>query len=203
MIAVLTGDVINSAGHSPKGWLVELKALLGGIGSNPEDWEIYRGDEFQLRLQAGKALETAVRIKALLKCRKGMDARIGIGLGEETYHTTRVSESNGPAYRESGRVFDRLREEKVHLQLASGNTLTDKGMNLMLKLASHIMDDWSPVSAEAVLKVLQSPEAPQDQIACELGIQQSAVSQRLRRARMDLLEELLSYYSHEYLNALQ
>jgi predicted XRE-type DNA-binding protein len=203
MIAVLTGDVINSAGHPPESWLVDLKFLLGSLGSNPEDWEIYRGDEFQVRLNASKALETAIRIKAQLKCRKGLDVRIGIGLGEESYRAAKVSESNGPAYQASGGVFDRLRDEKLHLQLSSGNTAADTGMNLMLKLASDFMDDWSPVSAEAVLKVLQSPGVSQEQMACELGIQQSAVSQRLSRARLDLLEELLSYYTDQYLKSIR
>nr|WP_245224659.1 sigma factor-like helix-turn-helix DNA-binding protein [Pseudozobellia sp. WGM2] len=57
------------------------------------------------------------------------------------------------------------------------------------------MDDWSPVSAEIVVLALDNPDASQTEIAKRLNIQQSAVSQRQKRARLDLVHQLLAYYS--------
>jgi predicted transcriptional regulator len=65
----------------------------------------------------------------------------------------------------------------------------------MIKLALDFIDDWSPVSAEIVAMALENPNASQQEIAARLDIQQSAVSQRQKRARLDLVQELLTYYS--------
>jgi len=49
--------------------------------------------------------------------------------------------------------------------------------------------------------VLVRPEISQKEIAKKLGIQQSAVSQRFKRARLDLVLDVLSYYK-ELSNAI-
>lgn len=195
MIAVITGDIIDSEKHQASEWLKMLKEYLSKIGNSPVDWEIYRGDEFQLRINQDAALRTAILIKALIKSIKGLDVRMGIGIGEETFKGASVSESNGTAYHRSGRTFELLKEDKLNLTIATGNEFFDTTLNLMLKLALHFMDDWSTVSAEIITLALEHPEASQQEIAEKLHIQQSAVSQRQKRARLDLVYELLDYYS--------
>jgi len=64
----------------------------------------------------------------------------------------------------------------------------------MLKLALDFMDEWTSVSAEIVAIALSNPKSSQQDMAQRLSIQQSAVSQRQKRARLDLVEELLEYY---------
>ncbi|MFC4097054.1 SatD family protein [Euzebyella saccharophila] len=194
MVAVITGDIIGSGNHSSSTWLPILKKHLSKLGKSPHDWEVYRGDEFQLKITAKEALVQAIYIKALLKTIKGLDARIGVGLGGEDYQGQGVSESNGTAYQRSGRTFEHLKEDKINLSIATGNKNHDRIFNLMLKFALHIMDDWSPVSAEIVVLALDYPDASQQEIANRLGIQQSAVSQRQKRARLDLVLELLEFY---------
>ncbi|NNE78149.1 MAG: hypothetical protein HKN31_13885 [Pricia sp.] len=194
MIAIITGDIIDSENYKSSEWLDILKDYLSQLGESPKDWEIYRGDEFQLKTRQEEALKTAIHIKALIKSIKGLDVRMGIGLGTQTYSGASVSESNGPAYHRSGRTFESLKEEKVNMTIATGNDFFDETFNLMLKFALSIMDDWSQVSAEIVVKALENSEASQKEIAKELHIQQSAVSQRQKRARLDLVFELLDYY---------
>lgn len=196
MIAIITGDIINSGNSPDSGWLGPLKKYLSTLGGSPEDWDIYRGDEFQLRIPREDALKAAIFIKALLKRTKGLDVRMGIGLGTETYTGLRVAESNGPAYHRSGRTFDSLKEDKLNLTIATGSGFYDDTLNLMLKLALNFMDDWSTVSAEIVVLVLENPTASQKEIAKDLNIQQSAVSQRQKRAHLDLVFELLTYYTN-------
>ena len=193
--AIITGDIINSEQHNSSEWLGTLKSYFSKLGKSPEDWEIYRGDEFQLKVPLNKALETAIHIKALMKSVKGLDVRMGIGLGEVTFIGNGVSESNGPAYRRSGRTFESLKEDKSKLTIATGDGFYDDTLNLALKLALDFMNDWSTVSAEIVVMALENPDASQKEFAAKLGIQQSAVSQRQKRARLDLVFELLKYYS--------
>ncbi|CAM4353287.1 SatD family protein [Zobellia roscoffensis] len=195
MVAIITGDIINSENHNSSEWLGILKDYLSKLGNSPIDWEVYRGDEFQLKIAKEDALQAAIHIKALVKTVKGLDVRMGIGLGSETFKGVGVSESNGPAYHRSGRTFESLKEDKLNLTIATGNGFFDDTLNLMLKLALHFMDDWSTVSAEIIVLALDSPNASQREIAKKLDIQQSAVSQRQKRARLDLVLELLEYYS--------
>ena len=194
MIAIITGDIINSEDHPSSQWIDLLKEYFNQFGASPMNWEIYRGDEFQLKVTEKNALFSAIRIKSMLKAIKGLDVRMGIGIGLETYVGAGVTESNGPAYQRSGRNFESLKESKINLSIATGIEEKDRTLNLILRLALDFMDDWSVVSAEIVTLVLDHPTYSQKVIAQKLGIKQSAVSQRLKRARLDLVLDVLSYY---------
>ncbi|MEH6679411.1 MAG: SatD family protein [Sediminicola sp.] len=194
MVAIITGDIINSNRYGASDWMRPLKEYLSTLGSTPTDWEIYRGDEFQLRVMPEQALAVGIRIKALIKQLKGLDVRMAIGMGEELYTAEGISESNGTAYQFSGRTFETLKELKINLAITTSNTHYNVTMNLLLKLALDFMDNWSQVSAETVAMAMDRPDDSQQGMAATLGIKQSAVSQRLKRARVDLVLELLSYY---------
>ncbi|MCM4153304.1 hypothetical protein DHD05_17060 [Arenibacter sp. N53] len=194
MIAIITGDIINSDRYEASEWMGILKPYLGLQGETPTDWEIYRGDEFQIRTTPERALQMAIRIKALIKTINKLDVRMGIGLGSETFVGSSVSQSNGKAYQRSGRIFETLKEQKLNLAIVTGNEDRDNTLNLMLKLALNFMDDWSTVSAQMVSLSLEKPNVSQQEVADQLKIRQSAVSQRLKRARMDLVLDILAYY---------
>jgi len=198
MIAILTGDIINSAGYKTTDWMPILKNFLLNLGNTPGVWEIYRGDEFQIRIEPEKALEVAIQIKALIKTIKNLDVRIGIGLGDEDFRGAGVSESNGSAYQRSGRTLNMLKKKKINLAIATEDPQLEDTLNLILKLGSDFMDGWSVVSAEIIVLALQKPGASQKEIADQLQIQQSAVSQRQKRARLDLVKDLLNYYHKNY-----
>jgi hypothetical protein len=195
MIAVLTGDIINSAGHKTSEWMPLLKNFLQKLGDSPGVWEIYRGDEFQIRVAPSKAMEVAIQIKALIKTIKNLDVRIGIGVGDEDFRGIGVSESNGSAYQRSGRTLSLIKERKINLAIATGDPQLDDTLNLILKLGLDFMDAWSVVSAEIIVMALENPGTSQKEVAQQLQIQQSAVSQRQKRARLDLVKDVLNYYN--------
>jgi hypothetical protein len=194
MIAIITGDIINSEKHKDSEWIGILKKQFSELGETPIDWEIYRGDEFQLKIAPKNALWAAIRIKAVIKSIKDLDVRMAIGVGSEDFKGASVSESNGTAYKRSGRTFETLKEDKLNIAIATGNKKEDQSLNLMIKLALDFMDEWTSVSAEIIAIVLSNPKRAQQEMAKELSIQQSAVSQRQKRARLDLVLELLEYY---------
>ncbi len=194
MLAVITGDIINSENYSSSVWMPLLKNCLSNWGTQPLDWDIYRGDEFQLKIAPEEALKAAIHLKAVIKTIQNLDIRLGIGLGEETYKGQRITESNGSAYQRSGRIFESLKEQKLTLAMATGFEEQDKVLNLMIRLALNFMDDWSRVSAEIIAWELEYPNTSQKDIAKHFKIQQSAVSQRQKRARLELVLELLSFY---------
>ena len=194
MIAILTADLINSAAYETEVWMGVLKRSLSAWGDSPGDWEIYRGDEMQLRTSPQQALQIAIELKASIKRIKGLDIRIAIGIGEEQYKGDGISESNGTAYQRSGRMLDQLKSKKKRMGIDSGDLKFDRTMNLILDLTSDTMDSWSTVSAEMVAFALSRPEITQVEMAEELQIQQSAISQRQKRARLGRIIDVLDYY---------
>lgn len=194
MTAIITGDIIGSRKSVSKDWIEGLKQLFTEKGKSPKDWEIYRGDEFQLEVKNPEdALLTAFQLKAFLKTIK-LDARMSIGFGDKTYDADKISESNGSAFVHSGEVFGLLKKQKITLALKTGQADFDEEMNLMLKLATSFMNNWLPQSAEFVLIASQNPNFSQEEIGQKLGINQAAVSRRQKRAQYDLMLELDTYF---------
>jgi len=50
MISIITGDIINSRKLPSSIWLDGLKRILNAHGLQPKNWEIFRGDAFQLEV---------------------------------------------------------------------------------------------------------------------------------------------------------
>ena len=194
MTAILTADIINSRKLSSKIWINDLKAFLNTFGQSPNDWEIYRGDEFQLEIKNPEdALLVAFQLKAFFKSIK-LDLRISIGFGEKTYKSRKITESNGSAFIRSGETFETLKKQKLNLAIRSPDTIFDEELNLMLKLSLSFMDNWLQQSAEFVIVATQNPTLSQEEIGMLLGINQAAVSRRQKRANYELIKELDLYF---------
>lgn len=194
MNCIITGDVKGSRRAKSQNWIDGLKQLFQQFGKTPKDWEIYRGDEFQLEVKnCEEALLVAFQVKAYLRSIK-LDARMSIGFGDKTYKAKKISESNGTAFVNSGVGFDNLKKNKTTLSIHSSNKTFDKEMNLILRLGLSFMDNWLAQSAEFVLVTIQNPKLSQEEIGTKLGITQAAVSRRRKRANFDLLLEINSAF---------
>src|SRR5690625_1674691 len=194
MIAVISGGIINSEQYDSEKWMEVLTGFLQNFGETPETWEIYKGEEFQLKVSPKIALFTAIHLKATIKTIDKLDVRIGIGLGEEIFAAEKITQSKGSAYSNSGRDFEFLKQQKTNLLIKSENEEFNRTINLMLALELSFMDDWSSVSAETLAYVFQNPEASQKEIAHHFKISQSNVSQRLSRANLTLVSKFNAYF---------
>ena len=195
MIAVITGDVINSKKNAPRIWLTPLKKELNSIGKTPKIWEIYRGDSFQVVInKAEDALLVAMKLKASLKAVKGINVRMAIGIGKRTYNAAKVTESNGSAFVNSGEKFEMLKQQKQNLAIKSDFEQFDEEINLYLKLALIAMNNWTVNTAEIVSVAMENPDKSQQQLGQMVGIKQSAISTRLRRAYYEEIMEVNEMY---------
>lgn len=199
MLAILTGDVINSREATSHDWLEELKSVLNQYGKSPRDWEISRGDSFQLKSEPSKALIAALHIKACIRQFSGLDVRISIGLGEESYKSKRISESNGSAYVRSGEGFESLK--KNTLIVHSGRKEADEVMNLMLRLTQLTANQWKSTTSQVVKTAIENPDKNQVEIAEILSRAQSSISEALNRGGYDEMMQLNSYFESKYLKA--
>lgn len=83
MLAVIPGDIINSRKGDIENWISSLKEPLNQYAPEAENWEIYRGDSFQLSLTPEKAILVALHIKSTIKQSKLYDVRMAIGIGKK------------------------------------------------------------------------------------------------------------------------
>lgn len=198
MVAVITGDIINSRDGEVKDWLGYLKEVLNRYGQEPSQWEIFRGDSFQLSLSPENALLAAIHLKAGIKQTKAQDVRIAIGLGQETHRAKKITESNGPAYVLSGECFESLKKQT--LAIRSTNPELDKVLNLMLSLSLLTTNNWSNTVARTVKAALENPEMHQKEIAKLLNKSQSSVSEALKRGGFEEIMNLNSFYQMQISN---
>nr|WP_321416157.1 transcriptional regulator [uncultured Allomuricauda sp.] len=195
MIAILTGDIKNSSEHKADKWLPSLKEALTKYGSEPKDWEIYRGDSFQLQTKPENALEAAIYIKASIKQIRQLDVRISIGLGEKNYDSPKITESNGPAFVNSGERFDSLK--KQNLGIKTPNAKFDEQINLLLELALLTMDDWTPAISRTVKFAMDNPEMNQKELASLLNKSQGNISEELNKAGFEEVKKMIHFYREQ------
>lgn len=193
MVAVITGDIVNSRKGAVEEWIHALKEVLDYYGTEPKDWEIYRGDSFQLAVAPEKAILAAMHIKAAVKQIKLHDVRMAIGIGEEEYSASKITESNGSAYVRSGECFESLKKQTLAIQ--SGNEAFDQPFNIMLNLSLLTANQWSPVVARVIKTTLENAEKNQEELAQLLGKSQSTVSESLKRGGFDEMMMMNDYYT--------
>ena len=194
MYSVLTGDIINSRKVHSSLWLPLLKESLDFYGKQPVQWEIFRGDSFQLLVPAHKALLCALHIKASVKQLKDLDVRIGIGIGEMDFKGKKITESNGSAFIRSGECFESLKKQTM--AICSG-TILDRQVNLMLALGLLIMDTWSPTVAAAIKTSIEHPDKNQTQLAKMLKRSQSSISEALTRGGFAEVMDMNDFFQNE------
>jgi hypothetical protein len=200
MKAVITGDVIHSRRVETTIWLPQLKEILNHFGKSPGEWELYRGDSFQLIIDPEIALEAAIQIKATMKRIRHLGVRIGIGIGELSYHSERVTESNGSAFVHSGNCFDNLKKQTLAIESPWQDF--DKALNIMCALSTYIMDAWSSTIAELILCKLREPLLSQQELARRLNKKsQSTISEGLQRGGYEVIVQMIEYYKERIRNA--
>ncbi len=199
MIAVLTGDVVDSSriAAERRGEFIEI--LNTGLDdrlftSTPENpgvlaTEIFRGDSFQLAIQKPElslytALVLMLRLRVLgYEAGFRVETRVGIGIGEVDFQ-----DSSQPLGTWSGSAFKLAGESLLEITLTSPRprlgirtpwgSRKNEGLNASLGLLSYVVERWTDKECEALLGAFLYKN--QSQIGRELGITQSAVSQRLQ-----------------------
>ncbi len=208
MISIITGDIINSRLLTNQDiWIKPLKIYLEAIGKTPKNWELFRGDYFQLEvLEPTESLKVALIIKSIIKGidtsnninrNNKLDVRMAIGIGSKSFNAKRISESNGDAYVFSGEKFEMLKKEKRTLAIKTQFDDLNNEMNIIFKLLSIQMDKWTISSSRLIETILKFPNKTQAEIGKILGIEQNSVSGRMKRANAHEVLEVEKYYKEK------
>lgn len=192
LTSVLTGDIVNSRTVDPQIWLSELKKVLKKTAISSKNWEIFRGDAFQMEIDPNEALSAAIYIKSALKQHSKLDVRIAIGVGAKEYQSSKISLSNGEAFVNSGKCFENL--NKNRLAIITPWPEIDKELNLYMELASLTTDNWPPRTAEIIKTAFENKDLNQKALSVKLKRSQSTISATLKRGGYDELEKLIDRY---------
>ncbi len=194
MIAVITGDIINSQHADTEVWITKLKNLLENWGNAPQVWEIYRGDEFQFKCNIDDVFWHFLAIKSLIKSQENLDVRIAIGIGQENFSSEKITESNGSAYVNSGRLLNDLKSDGDTVSIKTSIDSIDRDLNILLKWASKDFDNWTMATSEIIHEMIMNKDITQEDLAKKFAISQSSISQRLKRANYELIVETNQYF---------
>lgn len=193
MIGIITGDIVGSR-KIKEPWLASLKASLKYLSKKNNDWEIFRGDSFQLEVTAEKAFWAATYLKACIRVNRAADVRMGMGLGAIKKSKGKITEASGDAFVYSGNAFDGLKLAKINLAIKSDYADFDEEMNVMIRLALIAMDSWGTATAEVVKYAMENENLLQNELAALSGRTQSSVSEALKRARFNEILDLDELY---------
>lgn len=194
MIAVITGDIINSQKGEVENWINPLKETLSKYGSEPKNWKIFRGDSFQLSLAPEKAIFAALHIKSTIKQTKLHDVRMAIGIGEEKYSSSEITEANGSAYVNSGECFEALKKQT--LAIKSNNKKLDQSLNIMFSLSLLTANNWSSTVSEVIKTAIENPVKNQKNLAKLLNKSQSSISEALKRGGFEEIMNMNEFYKN-------
>ncbi len=195
LTAIITGDIIASRRDKSQAWLKVLRKILSSGGTTPKNWEIFRGDSFQLEVNPAEALDKALMIKTELRQLKNINVRMGIGIGEKSYNAAKITEANGTAFINSGECFDSLKKQTLAIKTPWADF--DQMMNTMLSLALLTIDSWKPATAAIVKSAMENPVLNQQQLATKLKKTQSNISEGLKRGGYEEIQNMLAVYKNQ------
>lgn len=200
--AVVTGDIVNSTLVEESAERKTLETAIVDVLKQYTKWSpfekdspnylVYRGDSFQSIITSPKrALELALLIRLGIKKLglAGDDARIAIGIGRVEQLTERINDSDGEAFRYSGRTLESMNNR---LQIRLGERKLENGLNTSFLLLDRLVQGWSIEMAEAVFYYIQGET--QHEIAKRLSISQPGVNKRLKTSGVDAVLHLLDYF---------
>lgn len=214
--AVITGDFVSSSkldNNERDELFTSLKEIFTQIELNQKysidkPFEISRGDFFQGIIIPQFALEVALLIftqirkfypdndkkEKLTRFTPYADLRLSIGIGEISYSKDKIIESDGEAFRNSGRYLDKNEKKGPRIMIKTPLNEINEELEVYAWLLDAIINKWSIKSAEVVNNILKNKK--QSEIAQELNISQPSVTGRLDAANWDAIEKLLNRYNN-------
>lgn len=195
--AVITADMVNSTQfprEESTAWLEELLAILHQ--NQAFKWllkpEIYRGDSFQAVLKnSDEVMRMAILARACIrKHAPNADMRIAIGIGKTEQLTDRPGTSDGEAFRLSGHLADKIRQQKARIGIALPKP--SEPLSATLNLLETVIEDWTAAQSQVIEALILGKNVTQ--IAEMLSISQSAASQRISASKWWAIESFLTNF---------
>ncbi|RIJ23548.1 hypothetical protein D1224_04600 [Henriciella barbarensis] len=191
MIAVLTGDLINSTSHNREDVDYQFKLIqrafvqVGEWGDqSASDVERFRGDGWQVALSRPKhCLRAALLVRATLRSvNTKFDSRVSVGIGHSEYlNFNDLAASTGSAFIVSGRKLEKMRKSKTQFAFGHfGREGADANLAAAIfYLCDSLCDRWTSKQSEIMVHFLNLDNKNQSKIGDILEISQQVVSKQI------------------------
>jgi len=199
MIAVLTGDIVNSTKmsnetyseviHNLKGFLREVKQKYHAIG------EVYRGDEFQIQYPDPiDALKSTLLIKLALHLAKfspkPIQCTLSLAYGRYDIYDKKPNTSSGPVFIESGRGLEKAQRGELLLSFEQNPHLND--IKLLNQFLNHLLNKLTKTQAELLYQYIESDFAEHKKLADLTGTTRQNISNRLANIGAFLVRDYIA-----------
>ena len=186
MIAVLTGDLVNSTKMSNeiyssaiktlKTFLKEVNEKYGAIG------EIYRGDGFQVQYPDPiYALKSTLLLKLALHLStystKPIQCTLSLAYGAHNIYDEKPNTSSGPAFVNSGRGLEKTQRGELSLQFDPQEEAGE--IKLLNQFLNHLLNRLTKTQAELLYQYIECNFAEHKKIAEITGTTRQNISNRL------------------------
>lgn len=186
MIAVLTGDIVNSTKMSDETYSDVIKHLKIFLNEANEKYgaigEIYRGDEFQIQYPSPiHALKSTLLIKLALHLskfsEKPIQCTLSLAYGSHNIYDEKPNTSSGPVFIKSGRGLEKTQRGELSLQFE--HETDEDEVKLLTQFLNHLLNRLTKTQAELLYQYIESSFAEHKKIADITGTTRQNISNRL------------------------
>ena len=194
---VITGDVSNSQSYSDAEFREIIATLRERLTYYAEyyggDFDIYRGDAFQLVVaQPQHSIAAAIGLRLALKAHaSGVDVRMSVAVGEAQFRPSEVKTGTGDAFVLSGRGLDNIKPH--YLTFCSGEQTLDDKTQLLTRFADAHINGLTQTQSQTLLAYLEATDKSHESVAAILDKNRSNVSRILNASNYKLIAEYLDY----------
>lgn len=211
--AVITGDIVASSqleseerARLPELLRAAYRTIQDHLQANvlyPID--LFGGDSWQIYLpEPAQALAVAINFRAALYADSGITTRLSLAVDTIDFlNTEKPSESDGPAFRRSGRALKQPRSPETVISLPeSADPNAQIVADLIARIVNHVSRTWTRAQARAVALATGGLLAQEQWSQARIGdawtpwpISQQAVARHLQSAGWDVLEPTIHDFS--------
>ena len=176
MIAVLTGDIVNSTKMSKQVYADVIKSLKGFLQDVNTNYaaagEIYRGDEFQIQYPIpADALKSTLLIKLALHLSehstKPILCTLSLAYGDYDTYDEKPNTSTGPVFIESGRRLSKTQrgELSIHFKQVKAQSTTQQSAQdqddilaltkLLTDFLNHLLNRLTKTQAQLLYQYIE------------------------------------------------
>ncbi len=201
-ITVLTADIIASSKLNQEersNLQLHLKKVFEIIQQQYPTlmYELFRGDSVQIAME--HTPESILRVSLLLQThllKEGFGIRSSIGVGSASFISHNLITSDGSAFHLSGTGLDLIKKENEFILIQFEDKTKHKEWIVHSLSLSAIIRRWTNLQAEAVFQTILGKT--QEQIAQELNLTQSSITQRLKAADWNVTRAIIHHFQQQF-----
>lgn len=195
LAAVITGDIVGSQRvelQKYERFLKQLNEVLTDLAAMYRlQFDIFRGDEFQLVLhQPEHALRVAAFIRLALLAEQ-MDVRQSIAIGTIDRLRNNVKSSTGDAFVRSGHQLDNMKSEL--LRFSSSQPELERHLSVTIMLFDAHLSSLTKTEALVLYYYLLHPNEPHKSLAVRLGKSRANTTKLLNAGSYNAVDAYLTY----------